>query len=406
MLAKEKALEIAAQAPAGDIAPVPDGHLTYIIADAPCQAPDADIVPLSEIERRLREAAEKRLTDARHTLQDARDRIDSERGARVQQLSELQTRLNDLQEQLSGLANQRALFEQRARVFLTAQERERTLEQIHLTFNARQFDLEVSCEQMQRDLDVLESEHQAALLAEGLELQLLQGDIETLEQAAPDIAVQVQLSLEVALHLGNAIQLANQGLTVEAESELALARAGGASESKLATAETALNEAQRRSTVRELVAQIQAVQTETPGAVSHLKQLRQEAQQRNVVANVEPFLNRALKLARVAASARYRDASLHADHLASQGLVPTIGDGRIEAWQCNGKGWMLIEVWTFQDGTWIGHQPRVRLTRSETPRRVRRSRWYRQATNDEGQTMNENGSRSSFVIGQPSPDAA
>ncbi len=377
MLAKEMALEVASQAPAEADASVVLRQPTYIICDAPCQDPDTDIVPLPDIERVLNEAARERLVNARQALTDAQTRIETERVARLQQLTSVHDTVSETQQQLDALGTQRTQYEQRARVFLHGEERERMLAQIHLAFNARELELEAALEEQQHALDSLQSEHHAATLSEELEFQLLRGDIETLEQAAPDVAERVQLTLDAPQHLDNAIRLARDGAIADAECELALARSGGVAEVDLLNAENAILEAKRRGMVRELIAQIHSVQTDAPGAVQQLKRLEQKAHELAVTSNVEPFLNRALKLARAAALTRYREATLQADYLHDHGLIPCIGDGRIEAWQEKENGWTLIEVWTFQQGVWVGHQPRARITRSEIPRRVKRSPWYR-----------------------------
>lgn len=377
MLAKEMALEVATQAPAEADTSVVLRQPTYIICDAPCQAPDPDIVPLPDIERVLNEAAQQRLVNARQELTEAHNRIESERAVRLQQLESVQSALNEHQQQLATLCAQRSQYEQRARVFLYGDERERMLAQIHLTFNARQLELETALAEQRCTLETLESEHHATTVAEELELQLLRDDIETLEQAAPEMAERVQLTMDAPQHLDNAIRFARDGAISDAEHELGLAQAGGIAESELLAAENALADARRRSTVRDLIAQIQNLQSDAPGAVQHLKRLEQTANYLGVSANIEPFLNRALKLARAAATTRYREASLQADYLAEQGLIPCVGDGRIEAWRAQENKWLLTEVWTFHQGVWVGHQPRARVTRSEIPRRVRRSPWYK-----------------------------
>lgn len=377
MLAKEMALEVASQAPAGADATAVLRQPTYIICDAPCQDPDTDIVPLPDIERVLDEAAQQLLINARQALTEAQARIETERAARFQQLSQVRATVGDCQEQLATLDTQRAQYEKRARVFLAASDRERMLAQIRLAFDARQLELETALAEQQRTLDSLEGEEHAATLAEELELQLVRGDIETLEQAAPDVAERVQLTYEAPQHLENALCLARDGAIADAERELALARSGGIEERDLVNSQNAILEAKRRGTVRELIAQIHGVQIDAPGAVHQLRQLERRAVELAVASNVEPFLNHALKLARVAAGSRYREAELQADHLADQGLIPCVGDGRIEAWRADENRWTLVQFWTFQEGVWVGHQPRARITRSEVPRRVKRSPWYR-----------------------------
>jgi hypothetical protein len=352
---------------------------------------DTEILPLAVIEERIRDAAQARIESAHQALAEADARIEGEQATREKWIAEARGGVTDLQQQLQGLAAQRETLEQRAQVFLVADERKEMLAQIHLTFNARQLELEGALDQANCDLDALDADHQAQLLVEALELQLLRGDIETLEQTAPDVADQMRLARDAQANVERAIHLAQEGAVADAEKTLALARAGGADEARITEAERVLADAKRRLATRELIARIQGVLPELPGAVGRLKRLRQEANSAGVLPRVESFLNRALHQARTAASARYREAALHAEHLTGQGLVPCIGDGRMEAWKPAGNKWLLVEVWNLRDNTWVGTKPRVRLIRETLPRRMRKSRWYR------GQSAVD--SRQSTVVG-------
>lgn len=386
MHVQEKAPEGSAQALAEAFAPVVSRQPTYIILDAVCQTTDtacqtgdAEIVPLAEIAAQLNDAARAQIAAAQQTLHETRTRITRERDARDAHHAELKRALEAKQNELAQLDVQRAQYEQRAHVFMNADTRERILAQIHLTFNAQQLELENAIALAQRELDACSLEHYSAIIAEELELGLLHGDIETLAQAAPEIAADLERVQAAPTHLANALQLAHHGAIAEAERELDHARSGNLPETEIAGVEQAIATAKRRALARELVAEIQNVSVELPGAVAQLKRLAQRAHELQVMTNVESFLHRVLKQARASAAARYREATLHADYLAEQGFIPCVGDGRIEAWQPTQHGWTLAQMLTYQQDCWVTHHPRARVTRTEIPRRVKRSPWYRRA---------------------------
>lgn len=398
MLANEKALEVATQALAETNASAVSRQPIYIIADAPCQDPEPEILPLAQIAQQLRDAATRKLMDSHNALNETQTRIAYERAQREQQIEIARATLAVLETQLANLDSERAQYEKSAQVFLNGSEREQMLAQLHLSFNARQLELERQLQTAQNELANLNYEHYAAIIGEELELQLLGADIETLQQAAPDVAQHIEQEFAAPLHLERALAFAREGQIADAELELQHARSGKLSEIEIAAAENAVNEAKRRAHARELIAEIQAIETGNAGAIAQLKRIAQRAETIGVTTNVASFLNRALKLARNSAIERYREATIQADYLASQGFIPCVGDGRIESWQHTKQGWTLVEVWSYQQGVWVGHQPRARVTRTDIPRRVRRSRWYRQMTNDGGQMTNDNTNSSSFVI--------
>lgn len=387
MLAKEKALEVATQALAEANASAILRHTTYIIADALCQEVEPQIISLDQIAQKLRDAATRKLLDSHNALQEAQTRIADERAEREQQIEIARATLAVLETQLANLDAERAQYEKSAQVFLNGNEREQMFAQLHLSFNARQLELETQLETARNELANLNYEHYAAIIGEELELQLLSADIETLQQAAPDAAQHIEQELAAPLHLERAISFARKGQIVEAERELEQARSGKLADNEIAKAENAIAEAKHRANARELIAGIQAIESHNAGAVAQLKSIAQRAESLGVTSNVASFLKRALKLARASATERYREATIQADHLASQGFVPCVGDGRIESWQQTQHGWTLIEVWSYQQGMWVGHQPRARVTRADIPRRVRRSRWFRQTADHRQQTV-------------------
>ncbi|MCC7162454.1 MAG: hypothetical protein IT331_08165 [Anaerolineae bacterium] len=397
MLAKEKALEVATQAPAEDFSPVVLRQPIYIIADAPCQDPEPKILPLAQIAAQLRDAAMRRLLESHNALQEIQTRIAQERAEREQKLEIAHATIAVLQTQLTNLDAERAQYEKSVQILLTGGEREQMLAQLQVSFNARQIELESEIQAAEHALANLNYEHYAAIIGEEVELQLLNTDIETLTQAAPEVAKNIEHELAAPFHLERAIALAHEGQLADAEHELQQAQAGKLSETDIAAAETAILEAKRRAHARELIASIQAVGTENAGAVLQLKRLALRAENLGVASNVATFLNRALKLARATATERYREATIQADYLASQGFIPCVGDGRIEAWQQTRQGWTLIELWSYQQGVWVGHRPRARVTRTDIPRRVRRSRWFKHMADHRPQTADDN--QASSVVG-------
>lgn len=404
MLAKEKALEVATQAPAEDFSPVVLRQPIYIIADALCQDPEPKILPLAQIAAQLRDAAMRRILESHNALQEIQTRIAQERAEREQKLEIAHATIAVLQTQFANLDAERAQYEKSAQILLTGGEREQMLAQLHLSFNARQVELESEIHSAEHELANLNYEHYAAIIGEEVELQLLTTDIETLTQAAPEVAKNIENELAAPLHLERALSFAREGQITDAEHEFQQALSGKLSENEIAAAEDAIRDAKRRAHARELIASIQAVGTENAGAVLQLKRLAQRAENLGVASNVATFLNRALKLARATATERYREATIQADYLASQGFIPCVGDGRIEAWQQTRQGWTLIELWSYQQGVWVGHQPRARVTRTDIPRRVRRSRWFKQTADGRQQTAATNSSLS--VVYSPSSDVS
>ena len=219
MLANEKALEVVTQAPAGDFSPIVSRQPIYIIADAPCQAPEPQIVSLAEIAEKLRDAATRKLLDSHNALHEAQARIASERATREQQIEIARATLAVLETQHATLDAERAQYEKSAQVFLAGNEREQMLAQLHSSFNARQQELEEQIQTARNQLANLNYEHYANIIGEELELQLLNADIETLEQAAPEVAQHIEQELAAPQHLERAMEFARLGQIADAEHE-------------------------------------------------------------------------------------------------------------------------------------------------------------------------------------------
>ncbi len=168
----------------------------------------------------------------------------------------------------------------------------------------------------------------------------------------------------------------------DAQVPLQQAKADQADSVRIAEVEQALAEARKSKLARDLIARVSA-NPDQLCAVRRIHQLMEEARKVGVADQVAPFANKALDAARDAANARFAQARPIADHLASEGFIPVVGDGRIEVWKVvsrngNSVGWSLDRILTLrgQEG-WVTETPRNPITRKELPPRVRHSRWFR-----------------------------
>ncbi len=347
-----------------------------------CQG--TSIPTFDEIEAIIASAAQKRIESAFSEVQDTRARIDRERTAREMALQASQDRLHQTKTALVRLGDERTSMEQRARAFLGGEELKTLLEKIHLAFNSRQLELETALSATEAEVSESTTEAQAASVTDALELQLLEQELERLEAAAPDVADNVRLVATAADKLIASKQAIEQGMLKDAAVLLEQAKAGHAGPAQVAEVEQALAAAQQAKLARDLIARITA-NPDQLGAVRRIRQLMEEAQQAGVEDKVKLFADRALETARDAANARFAQARPIADHLVSEGFVPVVGDGRIEAWlhvSRNGHGevWSLDRILTLRGREeWITETPRNPITRRELPLRVRHSRWYRVA---------------------------
>lgn len=379
---KENALELAApKASFVAFATIPSTTEYTTEADV-CQG--ISIPTLDEIEAIIAGAAQKRIEGAFSEVQDTRARIERERTAREMALKAGQDRMNQTKTALAKLGDERTSMEKRARAFLGGEELKTLLEKIHLAFNARQLELETALLATEAEVTESTTEAQAASVSDALELQLLEQELDRLEAAAPDVAENVRLVATAAEKLSAARQAIEEGLLRDAAVLLEQAKAGQADPAQTAEVERDLAEAQLAKLARDLIARITA-NPDQPGAVRRIHQLMEEAQQAGVEDKVSVFADRALETARDAANARFAQARPIADHLVSEGFVPVVGDGRIEAWlhvSRNGHGevWSLDRILTLRGREeWITETPRNPITRRELPLRVRHSRWYRVA---------------------------
>ena len=101
---------------------------------------------------------------------------------------------------------------------------------------------------------------------------------------------------------------------------------------EIAEVEQALAEAKQAQVARDLIARVKA-NNDQLGALKRIDEVMQEAQAAGVADKVAPFAERAWQIARDAANARFGQARPVADHLAKEGFVPVVGDGRIEVWK-------------------------------------------------------------------------
>lgn len=347
---------------------------------------------LQEIEHEIAMAAQQRIEAALHDLNDTRARIERERIARDAALKAAQERVSKTRAELDGLAGERAEMEHRAQTFLVGDALKATIEKIHLAFNVRQLELEDALALAEADVREMQTEIQAALISDALELQLAEQYLAHLETAAPDVANTMRLATTAQENLDAARQAVSDGLLRDAEILLEKAKAGNADPIQIGKVEQVLADARKNQTARDLIARINA-NVDQPGAVRRIRRLIEEAESAGVGNLVAPHANRALETARHAANARYAQARPIADHLASEGFVPVIGDGRIEAWKeisrngasthsdarpaaQRGTAWTLDRVMTLRGQSWETETPRMPITRRQLPRRVQNSRWF------------------------------
>ncbi len=350
-------------------------------ADA-CQI---DALPtLGEIEATIAAAAETRIVAAHKELTDTRARLGRERSARELALRSAQERTELAREALAGLANERTTLEERARAFLGGESLQLVLEKVHLAFNLRQLELESTLAGAQAEVAEAQHEIEAASVTDALELQLAEQELERLESAAPEVARQINLAATAAENLRAARQAVDDGLLLDADRLLAQAKEGQAEPAALAEVERRLAAARDNQQVRDFIARLNA-NPQAPGAVRRIHQLMDEAQKAGVADKATPFAKKALAVARQAANSRFAEARPIADHLVSEGYVPVVGDGRIEAWKAvsrNGHGmvWTLDYILSLRgEAGWVTEIPRNPITRKELPAKVRHSRWYRVA---------------------------
>ncbi len=339
---------------------------------------------LEEIEIEIAVAARKRIETALCDLNETRARLERERSARDAALKAAQERASKTQSELDGMEGERAAMEHRAKTFLTTNALKAAMESIHLAFNVRQLELEDALATANADVHGIQTEIQAAAVTDALELQLTEQHLEQLEAAAPEVAKAVHLAASAEENISAAHQAAKDGLLYDADVLLEKARAGNADPTKIAAVERMLSDGKREKTAHDLVARMNA-NPDKPGAVRRIRKLIEEAEKAGVADQVAPVANRALEAARAAANVRFAQARPIAKHLADDGFVPVIGDGRIEAWKKisrNGHGmaWTLDRVMTLRGRSWETETPRVPITRQELPTRVQHSRWFKHPT--------------------------
>lgn len=359
---------------------------------------------LAEIEAAIADAARKRIESAHRELTDTHERIERERAARDHTQQAAQERASQTQSALDGLADERAALENRARAFLGGEELQAMLGKIHLAFNARQLELEDTLAVARTDEAEAQEDIQAADLTDALELQLAEQEVERLETAAPETAKAIRQAESVSQLLAAARQALEEGLLRDVSVLLDQAKAANADSSgsahtcpggrcqgdkqvEIVEAEQALAEAKQAQLARDLIARIKA-NADQPGALKRIGEMMREAQAAGVADKVAPYAERAWQIARNAANARFGQARPVADHLAKEGFVPVIGDGRIEVWKKmsrNGasgsdhqSAWKLDHILTLRGNAgWATEKPRVPITRKTLSPHVMRSRWYR-----------------------------
>ncbi len=364
-----------------------DPKTDYTTESAGCQA--FATPTLEEIEVVIANAARQRIQAAHRELQDTRARVEREAAARELVLKAARERVDKIQAALDGLAGERESMEERARAFLGGDELQSMLGKMHLAFNARQLELEDALALAKSDETEARSEIQAASVTDALELQLAEQEVERLETAAPDVAEAVRLAGSAEEKLALAAGAVRDGFLRDAAILLEQARVGNADPERLAEVERALAEAKQNEAARDLIARISA-NSDQPGAIKRIRRLIEEAEATGLSEKVRFAANRAMKTARLAANARFAQARPIADHLVSEGFVPVVGDGRIEAWKemsRNGHGtaWTLDHLLVLRkERGWITERPAIPVTSKEMPPRVRHSRWFLPANTNAG----------------------
>ncbi len=349
---------------------------------------------LAEIVNEIATAARQRIEAALRDLNETRARIERERNARDAALSAAQERASKAQAHLDGLAGERAAMEQRAQAFLVGDALKATLEKIHLAFNVKQLELEDALAVAEADVHETQTEIQAATISDALELQLSEQHFDELQTAAPDVAEAVHLAADAAQNVAAALEAVKDGLLHDAEVLLAKATAGNADPAQISKVEQALTEARQAQIVRDLTNRMNTM-VDQPGAMRRIRKIVEEAEAVGVADRIAQVANRALAAARHAANARYVQARPIGEHLASEGYIPVIRDGRIEVWaeipangssiradanaeSRNGTSWTLDRVMLLREGVWKTEKPRVPVTRRVLPQGARRPRRFKQ----------------------------
>ena len=357
----------------------------YITEASACQIPAAPT--LEEIASEIAGAAQRRIEASLRELNETRARIERERTARESALKAAQERVNQTQAELDGLASERATMERRAETFLAGDALKATMEKIHLAFNVRQLELEDALAVASADVEEMQTGIQAALISDALELQFAAQSLERLETAAPDVANAVRLAASAQENVTAALRAVKEGLLRDAEVLLDKAKAGKAEPAKLADVEQAIAKAKRNLIARDLIARMNA-QAEQIGGVRRVRKLIDEATAAGVANQVARSASRALQIAREVSTARYEQAIPIVEHLAGEGFVPVIGDGRIEVWKEKSKNdtsahaqqavvWTLDRVMLLRGDVWKTVTPRLPVTRQTLPERVQRSQWFK-----------------------------
>ncbi len=336
---------------------------------------------LDEIEREIASAARGRIETALCEVNEARERIELERSERALALKTADERVSALQSQLNALEGERAAMEQRAKIFLSGDTLKSTMSNIHLAINVRQLELEDSLATAQANAQEIVTEIEATAVTDALELQFAEQNLEQLEAAAPDVASRVRLAASAADNIAAARQTAIDGRLAEARSFLDKAKDGNADFDQIEEVEQLLAEAEQKHIANDLIKRMDAV-VDQSGAVRRIRKLIAEATSQGVGDRIERHAARALRAARKAANARFAQARPIAEHLVDEGLVPFVGDGRIEAWleiAKNGHGptWTLDRVLVLREGVWNTKKPSVPITSHEPPEPLKRSQWFR-----------------------------
>ncbi len=361
-------------------------NFTNQYSTEPLASQIAAVPTLQEIENEIATAARTRIEATLHELSDTRTRIERERTARETALKAAQERVSETQGELDGIATERKVMEHRAQTFLKGGALKLAMGKIHLGFNAKQLELEDTLAMARTDVGEIEEELQATAVADALEIQLAEEYLGQLETAAPDVAQVVRLAASADENIAAARQAIADGRLQDAAVLLEKAKVGNADPSRVAQVEHELAKAKQEKKAQELIARMNAFAGQ-PRAVRRIKRLIAEAEALGVSNRVKPAAKDALRIAREAANARFKQARPIVDHLVAEGFAPVVGDGRIEAWKeiskkeaanrtHHGSTWTLDRVMILRGDAWETKTPRVPVTRREPPKRAQLSRTF------------------------------
>ncbi len=333
----------------------------------------------ADIEAQIANAARKRIEDAERAIVDARARQERERHAREIALDAAQIRVADAHRAVETIDAQTATLRAQAEQFMRGDALAAMLAQIAAAADVARGNAEAACNNAEAERDEIIGEIKTARLADALELQLLEQDVERWQAAAPDVAEQMRRAADAEKLARRALDAAQRGEIKYATRALNDARTNGLAGDAAASLDGVIASAKNAKALRDLKARAERALTEADqvGAVGKIAQVERDAKAAGVAGDkwFARTIAAAYKAARAAKHARRAQAQPLARHLEGQGLIAVVGDGRIEAWHDASNGhhqWMLDRVLALRGGEWQTTTPRVPVVRKDDPRQGRR----------------------------------